>query len=179
MNELKEEKTAGSRLHCFPVSFFAIVMGLTGFAVALTKAEEVLGLNVHPATEVTGLAAVIFLLILITYLAKIWHHPLAVGKELRHPVKLSFLPTISISPILLSVALLNKASGASLWLWSIGSACIAIATHPFCHVPLDQRHPFWGSPFQSILVLFQFWPAVLASPAYSHHQPGNFSSPNA
>ena len=112
---------SGSRLQFFPISFFAIVMGLTGFAIALGKAEEVLGLPIHAAGWMTSVAGLVFLAALATYLAKLIRHRTAVAKELKHPIKLSFFPTISISLILLSVALLKAAPAASLALWGMGS----------------------------------------------------------
>jgi tellurite resistance protein len=111
----------GSRLQFFPISFFAIVMGLAGFAIALGKAEEVLGLPIHAAAWLTAAAGLVFLAALATYLSKAIRHRAAVAKELKHPIKLSFFPTISIGLLLLSVALLKAAPAASLALWSIGS----------------------------------------------------------
>lgn len=111
----------GPRLAHFPVSFFAVVMGLTGFAIALGKAEEVLGLPIHAAPWVTAVAGLVFLGIFFAYLAKLIRHRTAVAKELKHPIKLSFFPALSISLILLSVALLKAAPSASLALWGMGS----------------------------------------------------------
>ncbi|MFO7542026.1 MAG: SLAC1 anion channel family protein [Thiobacillus sp.] len=55
------------------------------------------------------------------YLAKLARYPGEVAGEARHPVKLAFVPTVSISLILLSIATLHPAPHASFWLWSIGT----------------------------------------------------------
>jgi tellurite resistance protein len=62
------------------------------------------------------------------YLLKIFRYPEQVWGEINHPVKIAFLPTFSISLILLSIALLPGHDTASLWLWTIGAGMHFIFT---------------------------------------------------
>ncbi len=94
-----------SRLKFFPITFFASVMGLTGLTIALQRFFEVFRI------EASGF--INFLILLVTgwfffltlvYILKFLKYPDEVKKEFKHPVKINFLPTFSISLILLSIA---------------------------------------------------------------------------
>ncbi len=63
-----------------------------------------------------------FVAIAVVYLAKLASHPAEVLKEVRHPVRLNFFPTISIGLVLLSIVLLERHAGAAKWLWIAGAA---------------------------------------------------------
>jgi tellurite resistance protein len=110
-----------SRLALFPVSFFAVVMGLAGLAIAWAKTEEIFALTLHPSHYLLGFAATVFAVLAVTYAAKIVRHSKAVIKELGHPVKLNFFPTISISLILLAIGTLHDAPSVSQGLWITGA----------------------------------------------------------
>jgi tellurite resistance protein len=60
-------------------------------------------------------------LLTLLYAAKFAKYPQAVFSEFKHPVKLAFVPSFSISMLLLSIATLHTAPGLSFWLWSLGS----------------------------------------------------------
>jgi tellurite resistance protein len=111
-----------SRLQHFPVSFFATVMGLAGFAMAVDRAEQVLGLPLSLGMPLTLVAGGVYVAVALLYLVKLIKHPQAVKDELNHPVRLSFFPTISIGLILLATALVKLAPTISLVLWAIGAA---------------------------------------------------------
>jgi tellurite resistance protein len=111
-----------SRIEHLPVSFFAVVMGLTGFALAWEKAEAVHALPFRVHGLLTLLAAAVFVALLAAYGYKLATHRAAVVAELRHPVKLNFFPAISISLVLIATATLNTAPALSLALWSTGAA---------------------------------------------------------
>lgn len=111
-----------SRLQNFPISWFAVVMGMTGFTIAWHRAESLLGISWKPSPILLGLTIIGFVALLMLYLAKVMKYPGAVKAEFAHPVKLNFFPTISIGLILLSIALLPYNGAVSLILWSIGAA---------------------------------------------------------
>lgn len=111
---------SASRLRFMPVSFFAMVMGLSGFAIAAERAAEILGLPAAIGLVLRLVAAAVFLLLAVAYGSKALRHPEEVGKELRHPIKLSFFPTISIGLILLSVAFHGMSEALSFWLLAVG-----------------------------------------------------------
>lgn len=124
-----EPESAGlPRLAHFPVTFFAVVMGLAGFSLAWTRAGAVLG--APPAVGVAlywgSLAA--YGAILVTYLLKWARHPEAVRAEFSHPVRLAFVPTASIGLLLLAAAGREVAPTLSAGMWWVGAAAQLIAT---------------------------------------------------
>lgn len=103
------------------MSWFSVVMGLSGFAIAWHRAEQALALSFKSSDTFLGLAVVTFWVLLFFYLLKLAKYPDAVKAELSHPIKLNFFPAISISLILLSIGLLPHNEMASLAFWSVGA----------------------------------------------------------
>jgi tellurite resistance protein len=117
-----------SRLKNFPISWFAMIMGMAGFTIAWTRAEHVLGLGFALSPILLPITTVLFVLLAAIYLAKIAKYPQDVLAEINHPVKVAFAPTISIALILLSIAFLQSAPELSFWLWSVGATLHLLAT---------------------------------------------------
>ncbi|MGC9008632.1 MAG: SLAC1 anion channel family protein [Halothiobacillaceae bacterium] len=113
---------AHGRLEHFPISFFAIVMGLAGLTIAVEKGEHLWGWSFKPSLALLALTALAYVGIGLTYLTKFLRHRGHVVEEFNHPIRLSFFPAMSIGLILISIASLDYASGVALWLWGIGSA---------------------------------------------------------
>lgn len=113
--------TQSRQLAHFPVSFFAMVMGLSGLCIAWEQAELAFGLPFHLGNALLTFTILVFTLLLALYLGKLWRHPQEVIKELNHPVKLNFFPAISISLILLATALTGSLPGVSEVLWFVGT----------------------------------------------------------
>jgi len=116
------------RLKNFPMSWFAMIMGMSGFTIAWSRAEHVFGLNFALSPILLPLTAALFVVLTLTYAAKALTYPADVLGELKHPVKLAFAPTFSISLILLSIAFLHDSPGASFWLWAVGTVLHLLAT---------------------------------------------------
>ena len=112
---------APSRLQHFPISWFATVMGLTGLSIAWNRAEHYLSSGFCLSSVLLGLTTLWFFILTGIYTAKILKYPADVMAEIRHPVKLAFVPTFSISLILLSIAHLQTSPDFSFWLWTLGS----------------------------------------------------------
>lgn len=110
------------RLKNFPISWFAMIMGLTGFSIAWNRAEVVFDTGICVSSVLLGLAGTLFVVLTLASVAKIVKYPQEVLGEIRHPVKLAFVPTFSISLLLLSAATLHSAPALSFWLWSGGAA---------------------------------------------------------
>jgi tellurite resistance protein len=117
-----------SRLQFLPVTFFAVVMGLSGLAIAWRQTEAVFHLGV-PLFEVTlVLALLVFVALLGLYGLKVLRFPNAVRAELAHPVQLNFFPAVSISLILLGIAVLPMMRAAAAPLWILGSGLHLLLT---------------------------------------------------
>lgn len=107
------------RIAQFPISFFAVVMGLAGLGIAWHKAESALGLPIAVSPYVLPLTIAVFAGLGAMFLAKIALHPQAVRAELAHPVKLNFFATVSIGLLLVSIQL--GEAPAARWLWGLGA----------------------------------------------------------
>jgi tellurite resistance protein len=142
-----------SRLQHFPISWFAMVMGLAGFTIAWHRAESTLELPVHISPWLLGITVAVFAVLALLYLSKILRHGAAVKAEFAHPIKLNFFPTISIGMILLSIALLPHQMGISFVLWSVGTALHLLFTLYVLSVWIHHTHfeihhinPAWFIP---------------------------------
>ncbi len=112
----------GQRLEHFPVTFFAIGMGMMGFTLALHAAESAFGLDAALSRAALALSASLFAAVTLFYAAKALRHPAAVREEWDHPVRIAFFPAISISLLLLSVALLADWPDLAYLVWLLGTA---------------------------------------------------------
>lgn len=110
-----------ARLKHFPIAWFSMIMGMAGFTIAWSRAEQIFELPFTLSPFLLGATVLLFLLIAGLYATKAMKYPGEVAGEIQHPVKLAFVPTISIAMILLSIAFLHGAPGLSFWLWSIGT----------------------------------------------------------
>ncbi len=150
---MSDQTTKEARLRFFPISFFAMVMGLTGLSIAWQKAEITYGLQLKMSGALLALAAISFLLLLVLYLNKLFRHLDAVRKELAHPVQLNFFPTLSISLILLGTAALHQWPGIAGILWVVGTVLHLLFTLYVMSVWIHHEHfeihhfnPAWFIP---------------------------------
>ncbi len=118
------------RLPNLPISFFAMVMGLTGLTIAWEKAQRIFAVDLQINLWLASASAAVFVVLLISSTSKLVLYGQAVLEELRHPVKLNFFPTISISLLLFTqVARFAKLEFfLSWWAYSFPLAAISIAS---------------------------------------------------
>jgi len=112
--------STANRIENFPVSFFAMIMGMSGLTIAWQKAAHVLQTSSSIATPLALISSLLFVGLILAYGIKLMRFPHAVTEELQHPVKLNFFPAISISLILLSVVFLSINQQAAFYLWLVG-----------------------------------------------------------
>ncbi|MGE4511022.1 MAG: SLAC1 anion channel family protein [Sulfurimonadaceae bacterium] len=108
-------------LSYFPIQLFAVVMGISGLTIAFAKAYHTLGVPFAIYQGLLGLDTIVFLGILTTYIFKSLLRSEAVAKEFAHPIKSSFVATISISFLLVSIAYYDYMPHLSIALWYIGA----------------------------------------------------------
>jgi tellurite resistance protein len=120
--------TPTSRLANFPVAWFAMIMGLGGLTIAWRKAEELLTLPVTVSPWLLILATTLFAVLAALYTVKIIRHRPAAAKEWGHPVKMNFVPTVSIALILLSITWLPVSAPYSKLLWLAGTVLHLLLT---------------------------------------------------
>jgi tellurite resistance protein len=114
------------RLENFPITFFAVIMGLLGLALAMAAAERAAGSNVFLSQFILGAAVIVFIVLGFFYGLKLKRHPGAVRAEWNHPVRVAFFPTISISLLLLGTALAPLYPGPAYAIWGLGAAAQAV-----------------------------------------------------
>ncbi len=119
---------SGTRLSHFPISFFAVVMGLCGLTLASEKLETTLGVAHRYSLALVILSAATMIVISAFYITKATRYWEAVRAEWHHPVRLSFFPAISISLLLLATTALPYEKSAALGLWLVGATFHIIAT---------------------------------------------------
>jgi len=110
-----------SRLKNFPISWFALIMGMSGFTIAWNRAEHIFDTGICLSSVLLGITTILFVALTLIYAAKAFKYPQEVMGEIRHPVKLAFVPTFSIGLLLLSIAYLNIAPTLSFWMWTVGT----------------------------------------------------------
>jgi tellurite resistance protein len=144
---------SANRLEFCPVSLFAMVMGLAGFALSSLHGERLGQFPPGVGVAATGLTLVLLAALLLTYAAKTLRHRGRVLEELHHPVRMSFFPTISISLVLAGTVLLPLAPGVSFWLWAAGALAhlalvLLILSFWIHHQTFEIQHsnPAWFIP---------------------------------
>lgn len=108
-------------LRFFPVQLFAVIMGVSGLTIAYAKAYHLLNMPYFIYESLLFIDVVLFLVIFTVYMYKWLIYPEAVKKEFLHPIKSSFMATISISFLLVSIAFYDYAPTVSLMLWYVGA----------------------------------------------------------
>ena len=111
-----------------PVTLFASVMGLGGLSLAWRRAANVWDLPQWPALTALALATLAFVTVGLLYGLKWARYPAAARAELRHPVRMTFAPTITISVLVLATAGQDVAPALASTLWWIGAVGHLAAT---------------------------------------------------
>jgi len=147
------EQASPTRLENFPISFFAMVMGLAGLTIAWEKAQHLVAFDLHINSILVAFTLLVFVVLAVLYAAKTVRYRGMVLQELNHPVKLNFFPTISISLLLLAIAFLPVDSQLSLPLWMAGATLHLVFTLYVVNVWIHHEHfeihhlnPAWFIP---------------------------------
>jgi len=115
-------------LKFFPIQLFAVVMGLSGFVIAMAKAYHLIDMPYGIYEGLLFIDTALFFVIFIAYMIKLLVYTNAVKKEFYHPIKSAFMATISISVLLLSIAYYDYAPTISILFWYIGTPLQIIFT---------------------------------------------------
>ncbi|MCW8796402.1 MAG: SLAC1 anion channel family protein [Chlorobium sp.] len=153
------------RLQNFHITFFAIVLGMAGFSLAVQKVggqngNGILPVLEMPATVLLYITIGLFALVSVIYLFKIIRYPSALKKEFKHPVKINFFPLIAKIFLVLSVAYLDRDMQISRTLWIIGAVLQFIASIVIIsiwirhtHFKIEQMTPGWFIPIVGSLIV--------------------------
>lgn len=151
---------AGPRLAHFPVTFFATVMGLAGLSLAWARAAVVFDVPAVIGEVLFWISLAVYVAVLLAYVAKLIRHPHAVREELAHPVRLSFVPTVTIALLLLAAAGQQTATSLAEVLWWVGAGGQLLLTlyvlSAWMNRPtfaLDHVTPAWFIPVVGMVVV--------------------------
>jgi tellurite resistance protein len=141
------------RLAHFPVPLFATVMGLSGLMLSWQKAEHVFHLSSVIPVALAVFTALVFVGLAVLYAAKGIVYPERIAEEYNHPVRLHFIPTISISLILLSIVALEQLPALAHPLFLAGVSLHFVLTMTVLHNWFNRDHfqpvhlnPAWFIP---------------------------------
>ncbi len=146
------------RIKNFPISFFAIILGLSGLSIVSQKLEFLLG--EYTQWVLFGATIVIFLILLTVFFIKYKTHKEYLISEFYHPIKINFFPTISISFLLFSVFLLPHSIDLSYYFWLFGTVLHFIFTIKILsvwiyheHFELKHINPSWFIPIVGNIIV--------------------------
>ncbi len=92
------------RLENLPVTLFSSVMGIGGLALAWRRAVRVWDVPAWTTTALFWVGLAVFVVVGVLYSIKWFRHPAAALAELRHPIRMTFVPTITIAMLVLATA---------------------------------------------------------------------------
>jgi tellurite resistance protein len=149
-----------SRIQYFPISFFAVILGLGGTTIAVQRAESILELPFTFGIYLLGLTLLLFVAISGIYLYKLVRYPAEVKHELAHPIKINFFPTFSIALLLLSISFLGIHDGVSFGFWLAGALAHLLFTLGVMSVwinsdafHINHSNPAWFIPVVGNLIV--------------------------
>ena len=105
-----------------PASFFGMVLGLSGLGQAWRIASHLWGMPPVIGEGLLILAALVWLTLLIGYIAQSVHQPQIAYQEFMHPVQGSTPALLAVSTLLIALAVLPYSTA---WAWVLASAGIS------------------------------------------------------
>lgn len=144
---------AAPRLAYFPVTFFAVVMGLAGLALATHRVELLLGSGSFASTGLIGLTALVFCIIAVLFVLKCLRHPAEMRAEWNHPVRIAFFPAITIGALLIAAGVLPASEPLARAIWIPAAIAhlvvtLGVVSAWISHRTFEQAHltPAWFIP---------------------------------
>ncbi len=108
------------KLQYFPITAFAVIMGLTGLSIAFGKFSHLQFLPYHLHYGFTFASLSLFILFFILYGLKLIWYPNEVKADFKHRIRINFFSSISISLLLLSISTNSIFPFLSISLWWLG-----------------------------------------------------------
>ena len=109
------------RIKHFPITAYAVIMGLTGLSIVFSKFYHLQWLPKFPFTVLLFFTTALFGVISFLYGLKAVHHFENVQKDFTHRIRVNFFSAISISFLLLSIAYLGYWPMVALVRWWMGT----------------------------------------------------------
>ena len=144
---------SGSSLTHYPITFYAVTMGLFGLTLAFNAASRVMPWLGVAGYVMVWVSIAVFTAITIGYTAKmVLRTPAFIG-EWNHPMRVAFFPAASISLLLMATCFMPENEGIANILWIMGAVLqggltLAILARWIGHKPFEYSHinPAWFIP---------------------------------
>ncbi|MBN1463259.1 MAG: SLAC1 anion channel family protein [Paludibacteraceae bacterium] len=104
----------------FPITMYAMVMGLSGFAIVLSKFYHLQWTPKFLFDAFLWITFGLFVVITFFYGLKTMYYPQQTKADYNHPIRVNFFSAISISMLLLSIAFMAYWPFLSMTLWWMG-----------------------------------------------------------
>ncbi|MFW5697530.1 MAG: SLAC1 anion channel family protein [Fimbriimonadaceae bacterium] len=137
----------------FPVAFYSVVLGIMGLAIALQRADSILGLKWGLAPIAIGAGLFVFGVVTLALVMKFFKYRQAFMAEFHHPIKICFFATFPKSLLLFSVAFLGIDMAISRAFWIAGAALQLVMMLVIVNIwmndskfKLDHFSPAWFLP---------------------------------
>ncbi len=144
---------AESQLKHFPVTFFAVVMGLAGLSLATHRMEVAGVVPTGVSFALMTVTALAFAGIAGFFIAKAVRYPKALRAEWEHPVRIAFFPAITIGVLLICAGLLPLGDEIIRPVWMAATAAhlavtLGVVSAWISHRTFEQAHltPAWFIP---------------------------------
>jgi len=98
-----------------------VILGLSGFSIAIQKSEEFLHFPFNVSNYLIGFTFLLAITFGIIYTLKTIFHFSEVKDDFNHPIRINFTPTIFITFLMASILLLSINKEISKILWLIGT----------------------------------------------------------
>lgn len=117
----QEPQSNGARLDYFPVTAFAVILGIGGFTVLLDKLQHIQVLPPWPYWIMAVFTTVLFFTTAALYARKVITAFELVKQDFNHTIRVNFVAAISISLLILSIIYMGCCPFASLTFWYVGT----------------------------------------------------------
>lgn len=156
------------KIQYFPITAFAVIMGLTGLSIVLGKFTHMQWLPEGLWMGALLFVSALFVLISIMYGLKAMLFSHEAKADFRHPIRINFFSAISISFLLLSIAYQAAEYEVAMYLWWIGTLLhtfFMLKTISFWiqhHFEIQHFNPAWFIPVVGNIII------PVAGVAYVH-----------
>ena len=140
------------RLKNFPISFFALVLGVVGFALVTQKMTSILHLNEQIFPIILNISILVSTVVLTLYLLKAIMYKKEFLEDYNHPVRVNFFPIIAKILLIYSVMYYPLNPQISKYVWFAGTgfqllfSLIIIPRWLFGKFDIKQINPSWFIP---------------------------------
>lgn len=112
-----------------PINLFGSVMGITGLSLAWREAHRMFGVAPQIGEGIGWIATAVFIVLALSYAAKLLHHRPVCAAEYSHPISGNFFATVAIGMLLQSAFLTPYSAPLGQVVWGMGTLLTFVLTY--------------------------------------------------